>query len=666
MATVAVDREAAPLPEDDERPSAAGELVSWVMGYVSQWRAIRDSAYKERWDDYYNTWRGKWVPNDKKRPSERSKLISPASMAAVDLTVAEIIEAIFAREQFMDIPDDIADEQKEDAERIRAQLLEDLYEDGIIGTIIEIVLNGALYGTGIAKINIDVELRPTAQVVRDENGVARMRKIVTEKVKIYPVPVEPGQFVPDPSANKIDDMLGCAHEFRMPLHKIWKRQREGTYYSNVVVGSSHLEYSTENRSEDDHGRGQAPAAFITEYHGLVPTRLLVAAVAEARDGIERPALADTLEMDTMTEAIITIADEGVLLRAIANPSLMDDRAIIAYQHDTVPNRFWGRGVMEKAYHPQKALDAELRSRSDALAWVNNPMLAGDITKLPPKMNLNVWPGKFWGTMGDPNAALKEFRFGDINLSTFEHAAALERMLQDATGARDPANLRQNVRDESSVGGAITVSGLRKLSKRTMYNIEEFLTTMVRRILWRKMQFEPDRYPADFKFQVKGTMGMVARELEQQFMVNLLQFTEQGSPPYLLILKAIFEQSSSPVKSELVKTIDAMMRPDPSQQQMAEAARMAELQGMIENVRNVRADTALKLAQGDKAKAEALLKQIEAEFKDDEVLLEHLRHFIDRQEVAVQERQVEQLDRKLELEARRLDIVARKSAASGSK
>src|SRR5690606_22295686 len=103
------------------------------------------------------------------------------------------------------------------------------------------------------------------------------------------------------------------------------------------------------------------------------------------------------------------------------------------------------------------------------------------------------------------------------------------------------------------------------------------------VLWRKMQFEPERYPADFKFQVKGTMGMVARELEQQFMVNLLQFTEQGTPPYLLILKSIFEQSSHVNRAEMVKTIDAMMKPDPKQQQLAEALKMAQVQAAVEEV-----------------------------------------------------------------------------------
>jgi hypothetical protein len=626
------------------------------MGNVTRWRQIRDMAYKDKWDDYYNTWRGKWVPSSKNRQSERSKLISPASMSAVDLTVAEIIEAIFARENFVDIPDNLEDQEKQDAERARLLLVEDLYRDGIIKTMIEIVLNGALYGTGISKINIDVDRVATARVVTNESGAKQMRKVTQEKVKIYPIAVEPGQLVVDPSAASIDDMLGAAHEFRMPLHKIWARQRSGTYYNNTVVGSAFIEYSTENRSENDQGQGgEVPAAFITEWHGLVPTKLLVGAVAESRGRADQVSLSIEQDMDLthMTEAVVTIADQGILLRAIANPSVMDDRAILAYQHDTVPNRFWGRGVMEKGSNPQKALDAELRSRTDSLAWISNPMVAGDITKLPPRMNLNVWPGKFWGTRGNPNETLKEFRFSDINASTFEHTNELTRMMQDATGAIDPANLRVNVRDESAAGGAITVSGLRKRSKRTMYNIEDFLTQMVRRILWRKMQFEPERFGSDYEFVVNGTMGMVARELEMQQDVNLLQFVEQGTPPYLILLKSIFGNSSSRIRNEMVAVIDKMMQPDPKKQQIAQALEQAQVQAAIEEVRNTRADTALKLAQGDKAKAETLLAQIEAEFKDDEQLVANLKLMLDRQEVAVQERQVEQQDRKLDIEERKL-------------
>ncbi len=55
----------------------------------------------------------------------------------------------------------------------------------------------------------------------------------------------------------------------------------------------------------------------------------------------------------MGEAIVVIANDGTLLKAEANPYMMKDRPILAYQDDTVPNRLLGRGTVEKAYNSQK-------------------------------------------------------------------------------------------------------------------------------------------------------------------------------------------------------------------------------------------------------------------------------------------------------------------------
>ncbi len=64
----------------------------------------------------------------------------------------------------------------------------------------------------------------------------------------------------------------------------------------------------------------------------------------------------------MVEALVTLTEDGFVLRAVENPYRMKDRPYVAYQHDSVPGEFWGRGVAEKGYNPQKALDAELRAR----------------------------------------------------------------------------------------------------------------------------------------------------------------------------------------------------------------------------------------------------------------------------------------------------------------
>ncbi len=82
------------------------------------------------------------------------------------------------------------------------------------------------------------------------------------------------------------------------------------------------------------------------------------------------------------EAIVVIANDGTLLKAEANPYMMKDRPILAYQDDTVPNRLLGRGTVEKAYNSQKAIDAQVRSHLDSLALTTSPMMAMDATRLP--------------------------------------------------------------------------------------------------------------------------------------------------------------------------------------------------------------------------------------------------------------------------------------------
>ena len=199
MAQVVVDDQSTPFDPNRKTITPSDSLVSWVVPLVREWRNVRDNAYKKRWDDWYNTLRGKWTAETKTKKRERSMLISPLSSMAVDLTVADIVEGVLGREQIIDLVDNVEDDQKEDMEKSRKQLIEDLYKDGIVKQFIDMVWNGTVYGTGIAKINIDVAREITPEVID-----GRMVKTERKRVKIFPVAVEPGQFVPDPGASNID------------------------------------------------------------------------------------------------------------------------------------------------------------------------------------------------------------------------------------------------------------------------------------------------------------------------------------------------------------------------------------------------------------------------------------------------------------------------------
>lgn len=653
MANRHIVREKDQRPEDKGVPrqgGARGALVSSIMGDIEPWRRLRDGEFESLWDEFYYKWRGFWSPQLKTSKRERSKLTAPLTSMAVDLTVAEITEAVFGREYFIDTPDDIADEDVADMDIARKQLVQDLKNADFVDEFGLIAQNGALYGTGLCKIKIGTNQKTTPVRQKDGTVVAQ----TTEVVEIKPIAIEPGQFVPDPGARTIDEMKGCAHEFTTPLHNIWAKQLDGTYYADVSVVPFQSRRLMPGRgdTEDGNVRRTGEVAFITEYYGKVPLRMFIAAEAEGI-GTELPeGMLDSIDPREMVEVIATIANEGFLLRIIENPLVSGERLIMSYQHESVPARFWGRGVCEKASNVQRAMDAEMRARIDALAWSNNPMFAGDLTRMPPKSNLNAWPGKFWGTRGAPKEVLQEFRVTGPDANSFAHMQDLERMGQQATGALDSImSLRAGVRDETATGSALSASGFIKRSKRTMQNIEGFMNKLVRRTLRLKMQFEPDKYPLDYEFQVRGTLGIMAREIEQQSMTNLLQTVGADSPAAMPILKGIFEHSGSPIKSDVLAALKAIEEkaPDPAE----EKARQAQLELPVAELIKVKAETAklmaeagLKDAQEDKTREEAQNEDLRGE-------LESAKVFNDLSETQNQVRQLDLLEDKNQIEREKI-------------
>ena len=620
-----------------------GKVVGEVMGDILPWRRLRDGDFDALWDEYYAKWRGFWSPQHKSFKTERSKLISPLTSVSIDLTSAEIVEAILGREYFIDLPDNVADEDKADMDANRKLLVQDLKNDGFIDEFALTVLNGCLYGTGITKIQIMT--RKVKIPFRTKDGKLEVRE--EERVHIKHVAIEPGQFVADPGARSIDDMKGCAHEFMLPLHTIKQRQAAGVYYSDVDIGPFNAKTLSPGRGDTEAGN-RKPAgdvAYITEYYGLISTRAFMAATAEGNGATLHDALILAIPENDFTEVIATIANETHLLRVIENPLITGERLMVSYQHEAVPGRFYGRGVAEKAANVQRATDAEMRARIDSLAWSNNPMFAGDLTRMPPGSNLNAWPGKFWGTRGNPSEVLQEFKLSGPDQNSYAHIADLERMGQQATGALDSPGLRAGVRDETATGSALAASSFIKRSKRTMYNIEGYMNRLVKRVLRLKMQYEPDRYQQDYDFQVRGGMGIMAREIEQQFLTNLASIVGKDSPAAMPIIRAIFEHSGSPVKQEVLTALKAIEAKQPTEEEKASAR--AQLVLPVKQVEKVIAETQAILAQ-------AGLRDSQADKTDEET--DNLQGAADLDAVKV----MDQL-RQTQNQARQLDLMDDKNA-----
>lgn len=609
------------------------ELVSWVIGKVGPWKDHRNRGYQRLWAEYWRMWRGKWAPEDQTRQSERSKLIAPALAQAIDMTVSEVEEAIFGKAVWFDIADDLEDQDRTDALAARDLLLDDI--DCVNGkdAISEAVLNAAIFGTGIVKISTFVG--PATRPKRNQAS-QQLEQYGSDRVYVTVESIRPDEFIPDPAGKTLTEMLGCAHEVRKPLHTVLEKIEQGVYRRDALPLLAPFRVS--DRSEidsDDPQVIQQPAdsdeVEIVEYHGKVPLNFL-SRLTEARTALD-----EVLDFDLRTrplagdgplvEAIVTIANESILLRAIPNPFVMKDRSIIAFPFEKVPGRFWGRGVAEKGYNPQKALDAELRARQDALGFISSPMLGVDAGRIPPGFKLEIKPGKVWTTQGPPQDVLHPITIGQINQHTFNQTQEMERMVQMGTGAFDSASsLKQQSQSGANSAGSnsLMMGAFVKRAKKAIQQIDRnLLTPLIEKMMWRYMQFDSRRYPQDFKFHVKATLGMMAREVEQMQMTQLIgMMPEQFGQVSLVLAQSIVEMSSAPNKAQIMKTINAALAP-PDPETQAKQKQLADLQyqAALAQAEGVLLQNQKTIAEIKKILAEAEKAAHAAGVEDDKLVLE---------------------------------------------
>jgi hypothetical protein len=574
-------------------------LASWLNYRLDGWRTHRNINYIPMWDEYYRLWRGIWSAGDKTRANERSKLISPALQQAVESSVAELEEATFGRGKWFDIQDDYLDQDPSDAEYVRNLLQEDLEKTGCKDAICEVFLNSAIYGTGVGKIVVKQTIERAPAEKQIDGTMATTRTVVEyPAIDVHVEPISPKEFLIDPSANSIDDALGVAHEVIKPRYHVVEGIRSGIYrdvpldgdYDTVKFG-----YDPETKQADE-----SDSVKICEYWGLVPKRFLKENAD--KDDFEY----DKSNANELVEAVVTMCNDQHILRVEENAFMMNDRPFISYQHDIVPNKFWGRGVCEKGYNPQKALDAEMRARIDSLALTTTPMMAADASRLPRGVKFEVRAGKTVLTNGNPRDAIMPLDMGTTDPNTFNQVASLQNMIQMGTGSADSASQG----GDTASGMSMMQSAAIKRQKRTLMNFQNtFLIPLINKAMWRKIQFDVDRYPVnDYKFIPYSTMGIMAKELEMTQMVQMLQTIPQDSPAFDIILLALFQNSSIHNRDQIVNALMQGEEPDPQMEQMQQMGMQLEMQQLQANVQKTLAEAKEEEAKAIAHQADAMNKQ----------------------------------------------------------
>ena len=588
-------------------------VTDWVMDKCDSWRDHYESNYAENHEEYYRLWRGIWAAEDSMRQSERSKIISPALQQAVESSVAEVEEATFGRGHWFDIRDDLQDQDPTDIAFMRRQLMEDFQFTKTRKAVAECILNAAVFGTGIGEVVLEEvkEMRPATQPMM-EGALDAVGVEIQDRFVVKLRPVLPQNFLIDPVATSIDDALGVAIDEFVPLHQVEKDIESGIY-KDVQLEIAPTDYDLEpdrelNAYAEDKVR-------LTKYYGLIPRELYEEALKQEEDD-EIVELTEKEEGESLyVEAVVVIANGGQLLKVEENPYMMQDRPVIAFPWDVVPSRFWGRGVCEKGYNSQKALDTELRARIDALALTIHPMMAIDASRLPRGMKPEIRPGKMLLTNGNPAEILQPFKFGGLDQTSFVQTQALQQMVQQATGALDTAGIPSFAGSEATAAGiSMSLGAIIKRHKRTLINFQElFLIPMVQKAAWRYMQFNPEHYPVkDFKFIPTSSLGIIAREYEVTQLVQLLQTMSQDSPMYPMLIESIIDNMNLSNREELIARLQQSQQPNPEAQQAQMMQMQVSMAKEQATATALNAQAAEAQARAEKYKAETAYTSYDSE------------------------------------------------------
>ena len=600
-------------PSDFEEPTENDkELTSFVVDHCDRWRDYRNTNFLDKYLEFERIFRCEWAAEDKTRDSERSRIVTPATQQAVETRHAEIMEAIFGQGDFFDIKDDLKDVDGNplDVEALKAQLMEDFKQDKIRKSIDQIELMAEIYGTGIGEIIVKTEkiFEPATKPMPGQPMQAAIGVVEKDRIAVKIVPVNPKNFLFDPNGTTIDDCMGVAIEKYVSIHKIVEGIEKGIY-RKVNITTTYEDTDLEPTQELSQYRDEK--VLLLTYYGLVPREYLKAVQEdEVEDLFPEDSVAD--EYSNLVEAIVVIANDGLLLKAEENPYMMKDRPIISYQDDTVPNRLLGRGTVEKSYNMQKAIDAQVRSHLDSLALTTSPMMGMDATRLPRGAKFEVKPGKAFMVNGNPAEILYPFKFGETSLNNINTAKEFERMLLQATGTLDSQGMVSNG-NRDGAGLSMAVATIIKKYKRTLVNFQEdFLIPFIQKAAFRYMQFDPDRYPSvDMRFIPTATLGIIAREYEQQQFIGLLQTLGPNTPVLPLILKGILNNSSLTNRYELMSALDQMSQPDPQAKAMAEMQQQLAMQA-------AQAQIAVNTTQAEQNLAEATKLMTEAQLMPQEL------------------------------------------------
>lgn len=398
-----------------------------------------------------------------------------------------------------------------------------------------------------ARIGVGVMKGPVPEIIPSQAIVKNGGVIALEMVqKIAPIikRIDPWNLFPDPACGEdihSGDFIFERDYISPKTLRELKDLREAGYIASQIEqvlneGPGKCNITTES-SHNQAVKRDKNRFEIWYYYGSIN-----------RKGMEAAEVDGLIDGKGDIFAIITMVNDTVI-RATINPLSSGKFPYHAHAWSRRDGHWAGVGIAEQVSVPQRMVNALTRAMMNNAGLASGLQIIMDRTKITPAdNNWQLTPNKMWyntteNPMDDVRAAITSITFPDLHASFLaqieyafrlaEEATNIPLITQGQTGPTTPETLGATQLQNSNAATLLRSVG---------YSWDDAITEPIVRAYYEWLLLDPDvpnDEKGDFIINAHGSIAMVERAIQDQFLIQVLGMTQ--NPGFDLDPKKVAEE-----------------------------------------------------------------------------------------------------------------------------
>ncbi len=225
-----------------------------------------------------------------------------------------------------------------------------------------------------------------------------------------------------------------------------------------------------------------------------------------------------------------------VIKAVPNMDPENKRPYYSASYRKVPGSFWGKSVAMLSQPHQKLVNATARALSNNMGIASGPQIVVYTDRLPQGETLqSIEPLKIWQTVSDPTGGnQKPIDFFQPQSNAQELMAVYQYYFDSVGEVTGIPRASYSTDPTRSMPGANTASGLAMLLETASKQIKQAVRNIDTGVIEPRLRYQyrtnmmnpdiPNMYKGDMNIQAIGARSIVAKAVENQRAIELLQAT----------------------------------------------------------------------------------------------------------------------------------------------